>query len=432
MSTNFQPAKTPSWTDRMNIATMIDFNLGCDPATLVAGSTYRTANGAFTYKAQGFVKQDTKEVFSSITYNASSLSNCTIANMGMFANSVSFDALFEATVRCPLPDGIVMRATASSLITLREDADTSIMKRYQDELVDKDTRSSYLAPAISKLLAAFGVDFMNQFIPEIPKIQTNLTSPMTVYAPFTIGPDMRFFHLNGTFSSHGGVQQSPGIRDVVGRDSLFVYENFAYIFWSGILSDLGKSARPNILTDANVFERSIRRDMVIKQGLKFTWLNGSGIESVLRNKTEFRIPFENIDDTSFNAQYLCRSISWKSTAELIVDVLVATVSFFQLFWSALNAVASYFAAKSSVHGMLPHFVSEENNIITHNEQAIIVCALRVRGNRVRSIPNLILLRNYPSPLRVQTENICFTGKRKLDLAIEIKRLPTRFDRERFS
>ncbi|KAG8796597.1 hypothetical protein FRC12_016584 [Ceratobasidium sp. 428] len=270
--------------------------------------------------------------------------------MGMFANSVSFDALFEATIKCFLPNNITMRATAASLITLREDVDTSIMKRYQDELVNKDTWSTYLAPAISRLLAAFGIDVINRFLPEIPNIQTNLTSIMTVYAPFTIGPDTRFFHLNGTFSSHGNVQQGPGVRDLFTPDSLFVYENFAYAFWSGILSDLGISARPNLFTNATLFDRSIRQNLTIHQGVTLTWLSGSGVDSVMRNKTQFRLPFENIEHTSFNAQYLCRNISWKAPADLIVDVLVATVSFFQLFWSALNAVASYFAAKSSVHG----------------------------------------------------------------------------------
>ncbi|KAG8719946.1 hypothetical protein FRC09_010351 [Ceratobasidium sp. 395] len=350
MSTQFTTERSPSWTDRMNIATMINFNLGCDPATLIAGSSYRTANGAFTYKAQSFVNQATQEVFSSISYNASTLNNCTIDNMGMFANSVSFDALFEATIKCFLPNNITMRATAASLITLREDVDTSIMKRYQDELVNKDTWSTYLAPAISRLLAAFGIDVINRFLPEIPNIQTNLTSIMTVYAPFTIGPDTRFFHLNGTFSSHGNVQQGPGVRDLFTPDSLFVYENFAYAFWSGILSDLGISARPNLFTNATLFDRSVRQNLTIHQGVTLTWLSGSGVDSVMRNKTQFRLPFENIEHTSFNAQYLCRNISWKAPADLIVDVLVATVSFFQLFWSALNAAASYFAAKSSVHG----------------------------------------------------------------------------------
>jgi hypothetical protein len=61
-----------------------------------------------------------------------------------------------------------MIATAPSLVTLRTDDDTGIMKRFELELTYKETRSTYIAPAITKLLAAFEADLINQFLPNVP------------------------------------------------------------------------------------------------------------------------------------------------------------------------------------------------------------------------------------------------------------------------
>ncbi|KAG9127741.1 hypothetical protein FRC07_010193 [Ceratobasidium sp. 392] len=156
------------------------------------------------------------------------------------------------------------------------------------------------------------MDFMNQFLPDIPKVNKNIvmnTSMTTVYAPLTIHDNMRFYHLNGTFSGHEYLQQQPGVRDVFGQDSLFVYENFAYVFWSGVLSDLGMSDRTNLLVSADLFDRFIQRNVSVPRGLTLPWLNGPGSAAVLSNKTEFGLPFKRPDPTFFNAQYLCHSIS---------------------------------------------------------------------------------------------------------------------------
>lgn len=102
-----------------------------------------------------------------------------------------------------------MIATTPSLVTLRNDDDSSIMKRYDLEITHKATRSTYLAPAISKLLAAFGVDFINQFFwDDLPVFKVPV---VTFYSQFDIGPTMAFNYYAGTWTAAGNLWQGPTI-----------------------------------------------------------------------------------------------------------------------------------------------------------------------------------------------------------------------------
>lgn len=95
---------------------------------------------------------------------------------------------------------------------MREEAAPSIAGRYESELLRKGTRSTYMAPAISRLLMAFGVDFLNQFMPEIPG-QLGNRSITTVYSSFEIRNDHKLFYHGGTWSTEGAVTQNPSLTD---------------------------------------------------------------------------------------------------------------------------------------------------------------------------------------------------------------------------
>ncbi|KAG8693589.1 hypothetical protein FRC09_010410 [Ceratobasidium sp. 395] len=204
LSTTFEGEKTPSWTQRMNIKKTLNFTLGCDPTVLVAGATYRTPNGAFTYTVQNFIDRNTRNVFSSMSYNGSSLSSCYIQMMDVLVNFVTVDALFQAKINCTLDGNVEMMVTAPSLVTLRTDTESSIMRRYEQDLNHPQTQSTYLAPAVAKLLAAFGLDFMNQFLPlEIPSVNLGPSRLSTVYSGFVIDSDARFSYYGATWSGYG-------------------------------------------------------------------------------------------------------------------------------------------------------------------------------------------------------------------------------------
>ncbi|KAG9080269.1 hypothetical protein FRC06_006851, partial [Ceratobasidium sp. 370] len=261
-------------------------------------------NGAFTYTIQNFVDKNTRDVFSSIGYNGSSLSNCDVQTVGAFVNFATVDALFEANINCTLAGNIEMIATAPSLITLRPDSSSSIMERFEQELTHKQTQSTYLAPAITKLLAALGTDFINQFLPNIPILKSAAVG--TVYSGFGMGSDMRFAYFSGTWSFTGTVIQGPSLPQVFSNVSMAVFENFASVFWSAVLLDLGVASKPNILTDANLFRQVIHSNLPDIGGIKLSWVNGTAADFILNNPTAFNIPFaSDIQSTSFNARYMC-------------------------------------------------------------------------------------------------------------------------------
>jgi hypothetical protein len=72
--------------------------------------------------------------------------------------------------------------------------------------------------------------------------------------------------------------------------------------------------------------------------------------------TYYNIPFDIVESTHLNAQYLCHYMSWKPATSLGADVLVATASFFMVFWACLGSILTYFARKGSRSGMF--FVRE--------------------------------------------------------------------------
>ncbi|KAG8726971.1 hypothetical protein FRC12_022903, partial [Ceratobasidium sp. 428] len=161
MLTTYQEPRSLAYMERMSIRKALNSTLGCDPTTLVAGGTYRTPNGAFTYTIQNFVDRNTRETFSSMSYSSSSLSSCIVQSMAATANFVAYEVMFVAYINCSLTGDIDMVASAPSLVSLSIGSDSSVMKRFETELYHKATHSTYIAPAVAKLLVAFGLDIFN-------------------------------------------------------------------------------------------------------------------------------------------------------------------------------------------------------------------------------------------------------------------------------
>ncbi|KAG8721354.1 hypothetical protein FRC09_008016 [Ceratobasidium sp. 395] len=249
-------------------------------------------------------------------------------------------------------------ATALSTVTLRTDTDSSIMRRYDLQLIRSQTRATYLAAASSKLLTAFGIDFINQFLPRIPTIPNFTPGLSTVFSEFEILPDLSFRYLDGTWSGIGGVVQGPRLGEYFSDLSMAVFENYAYVFWSTVLSDLGVSSKPNILTDDDLFRQTIHSNLSLPRGISVAWINGTAVDYVLGETVSFHLPFNDVRPTLFNARYICRKVVWKEPGSLVGDVLVATISFFMAFWSGLHITLRYFAVGSSAHSR--SYSTEEN------------------------------------------------------------------------
>ncbi|QRV88342.1 hypothetical protein RhiJN_16360 [Ceratobasidium sp. AG-Ba] len=278
----------------------------------------------------------------------------------MFANANTFDAMFEvctvlseqltfpelynqANINCTLNGGVEMLVTAPSLVTMRAASEASIQKQFDFELKGKKT--TYMGPAIARMLVAFGLDFINGFFQGLVG-----QGILTFYSQFTIKPTGDFDYYPGTITKSTSVNQNPRLPEIFENytDSVAVFDNFATALWSAMLSDLGMASPPNAFVHTDLFQQMIHSNFSDPpSGISYSWINGTAANYVLSNMTGMQLPFD-VQPTSFNAKYLCHKITWKPITSLIIDVLVATSSFFLLVWGLLNTILAYFASKSPI------------------------------------------------------------------------------------
>ncbi|KAG8723980.1 hypothetical protein FRC09_000877 [Ceratobasidium sp. 395] len=268
--------------------------------------------------------------------------------MAATANFVAYEVIFVAYINCSLTGDIDMVASAPSLVSLSIGSDSSVMKRFETELYHKATHSTYIAPAVAKLLVAFGLDIFNQFLPNVP---TDGKTKFSIFdTTFVISQDLKSFDFNrGTQSALGVIHQRIGLIYQFVNSSIDVFQNFASVFWSAVLLDLGVTTGVNILTDIELFRQVIRSNIPVDQDFSYDWITGPAADFVLSNVTRFGLPLNSTQSTWFNARYLCPQIKWKAPASLAVDVLVATTSLFMVFWQVLHLALRYVASRSSEH-----------------------------------------------------------------------------------
>ncbi|KAG9098100.1 hypothetical protein FS749_004684 [Ceratobasidium sp. UAMH 11750] len=89
------------------------------------------------------------------------------------------------------------------------------------------TRTTYLTTAIFRLLAAFGTDFLNQFLPEVPQVFSPAQFVNTIHSEFVISPDMKFIHQKATWSTIGAVGSTHFLPELFSILSISVFENFS-------------------------------------------------------------------------------------------------------------------------------------------------------------------------------------------------------------
>lgn len=119
---------------------------------------------------------------------------------------------------------------------------------------------------------------------------------------------------------------------------------------SSILCDLGVTSRQNILIDSTLFNNSISDIDFSHRGSPGLVKTRSNINEILANMTAYNLPLRVNQTSHFNTQYMCSRMSWKPRAELLIDVCVATASFFMVFWGVLKLGLAFFARRASVNG----------------------------------------------------------------------------------
>lgn len=123
--------------------------------------------------------------------------------------------------------------------------------------------------------------------------------------------------------------------------------NYVQVLWSAALLDLGVNAPYNRLTNRELMLEKLKTDFTASQGTNVQWPDNHEVDTILANMT---VPLAAPQPVALNARYICRRMVWKTPANLVLDVLVATVSLFMAYWAVLNFVLSFIAVKSSPNG----------------------------------------------------------------------------------
>ncbi|KAF8596420.1 hypothetical protein BDV93DRAFT_66240 [Ceratobasidium sp. AG-I] len=346
-SSVFTEWKEPNRIDRLNVRAMNNFTIGCESATLVAGGTYRTENGAFTYTIQSLYDKASQKCISNAYYNGTSLETCTVGTITASGSFSTYEATFEATVNCSFPGDLEVVVTANTL--------SKVPFRGSTENVD--SRLSPLARSASRLLKGVSSDYFYEVV--LTAGQLNTTGVMRRLTSFgfifQINNNSTIDWLDGsTFISETYVNRNPSkleLKEATRSQSVEAFENYIQVLSSSILSDLGITSKPNVMTDCDLFKRVIQPiDFTYRTNMGTSSGNISQVNMVLGDMSNYSFPFASVQPTQFNAQYLCHYQAWKPRTNLITDVLVATVSLFTVFWGALKLALDFFARRASTDG----------------------------------------------------------------------------------
>ncbi|KAF8603177.1 hypothetical protein BDV93DRAFT_544867 [Ceratobasidium sp. AG-I] len=319
-STTFEKSPDPSWIDRVNIKKTLSAR-NCEPATLVPGGTYRTQNGIFPYTIQRISSSEPGGTLSSLAYEGQVIENCYNTVMSADGGNLSGDTKFAASTTCTFSGG------TNLTIGFRADPVDPLGYEPQNQMAHK---ASYLVPLLAQEAAWY---FWKGLANSTSKFYP--CSFATTLEPGTSDPIWQF-------CSH----IKPMSNELEEGKSLML--NFLQVLQSATYSDLGIKSPYNLFSNPELMRQTLQPNF---KAMKYSnTSNPYNAYDVLRNMTKYGLPFEEPQPVQFHAQYLCNGMAWKSPSNLVLDVLVATVSLFMAYWGILNVVLEYLATRSSPRG----------------------------------------------------------------------------------
>ncbi len=123
-------------------------------------------------------------------------------------------------------------------------------------------------------------------------------------------------------------------------------DNFAKVFYSAILVDLGSNSSANILTDPKLLQPLTNFESMTDS--ETPWLkSGPARHSFeqLQNSTGGL----GITPSTINAQYLCQVTKQKATGSLVVSILVTDLVLLQALWQIVKWVTTSWVGHRNPH-----------------------------------------------------------------------------------
>ncbi|KAF8602112.1 hypothetical protein BDV93DRAFT_220626 [Ceratobasidium sp. AG-I] len=328
-SDHFTASTSPSWRDRINVRKLGGFNLGCEPAMLVAGGTYKTLNSIFTYEIQSFNNATTGMNFSSMNYEAWDLDRCSVPQMDLLLDAQIHESSLRATINCSLPGNASLIATTA--------VDATLLTQFARIPASAPGYSARIAESLFRLLKLTGTQVVNIRPTDTLRVRFayELQQNATIRVTSTTITGITWAYFGNT----------NGEKKYIGDVDTQTIHNYIYVFWSAILTDLGSVSEVDLFTNTT----TLARLLINPPSPSATFPTNSSGHSP-EALSELGLPLDSTGPSRFTNRYLCHTLSWKPAASLVVDVLVATLSFFMAYWATLNLALSHFAKRNSSNG----------------------------------------------------------------------------------
>ncbi|KAF8596082.1 hypothetical protein BDV93DRAFT_611089 [Ceratobasidium sp. AG-I] len=320
-STTFEKSPDLSWIDRVNLKKALNTR-SCEPTTLVSGGTYRTQNGMFPYIVGGIHSTGPWKMLSTLVYEGQVIESCNQTRVTASGNASERDLNIKASMDCVLSGNI----------------STSI--GFSNRLPNEKLKNEPHNP-----MATIATSIVSLLEYEATQFRSSFDSLNNTFRPCDFA--VTIIYYNPTPTSWRCENDDPMAKKL---DSwMYLMANYLQVLLSAIHLDLGVKFPYNILSNSELMHKTLQENMDAIIRLN-TSTNVDEVQGILLNMTKYGLPVEEPQPAQFHAQYICRGMTWKQSSNLVLDVLVATVSLFMAYWGILNCALQYFATSSSAHG----------------------------------------------------------------------------------
>ncbi|KAF8596077.1 hypothetical protein BDV93DRAFT_573024 [Ceratobasidium sp. AG-I] len=321
-SPTFDKSSDLPWINRVNIRKALNTR-SCEPVTLASGGTYRTQNGLFPYILNYIVVSESGSRLSTLVYEGQVFESC--KNTRVVADgytSSGTDIKIEASIECIISGGITTGMGFSyNLPNERHPYEP------HNEMAQ---RAANIVPKLEFEVTQFKTLFQN-----------SNSSLQPCHFGMTVLPE----NSSSVWTTCGYNYPMQNQIDTV----LHLMSNLLQVLLSAVFIDLGVKYPYNLLSNAELMRETLQSNIDAIARLN-TSTRVAEAKDILLNMARYGLPIEESQPAQFLAQYLCHGMIWKQPSNLVIDVLVASISIFMAYWGILNFALRYFATRSSPHG----------------------------------------------------------------------------------
>ncbi|KAG9016973.1 hypothetical protein FRB93_009503 [Tulasnella sp. JGI-2019a] len=330
----------------------------CDPHIFNVGDSFTTNYTLFTWTILsvydeapvGFNRTNLRK--SSVAYNGTNLDNCDFATIRITADPSAWVATFMGTVVCNITYfPVVLSTTWTMNLASYGPNDMSVVTPFYIDPVayvadmlmyaGGDLFSSMKAAlsatnntgtAAMSLVLESSIRLVPLVFCHNPRLGSIDSSCTQVPPDVTELLSLNLLSTDGTINTRGNVPRFP---------SLGAAENALQVMLAAIRLDIGNTFPNNFMVNPDVINKTLSSTFTGQAPANFT------VYSELFQNLKYLVPLEIVSSQPavIVTQYLCHVPRAKSVGQIIISVMVATLSMFSSGWAVFIMMSAYFETR---------------------------------------------------------------------------------------